>query len=372
MMLAVPASGINDFAFNLYRSLNSESPETNIFISPISASTAIALLNAGAEGTTSEEICSMLGFEGQSSKEIDNFYKSLNGKISAADPSSRFESANSIWVSKDIHLKGNYVSRARKFYDAKVSGVDFSSYSSVDAINRWCSDKTEGKIHKIIREPDPNLKLMLVNALYFKAAWNFSRFPIVKDETFRRVGGAESPQKMMYKDGKFFYAKDDIFSIIEIPYGNGTFAMYILLPEDESEEGFRSAVEAVTADRWDSLTGMMNKKEVHLAIPKFKIEYEALMNDALMSLGMMTAFTPAADLSGISSAPLMVSFVKQKACLDVNEEGTEAAAVTSIGIKLTSMRQEEEPVIFRADRPFIFTICDRSTGAVLFIGQKVQ
>ena len=117
---------------------------------------------------------------------------------------------------------------------------------------------------------------------------------------------------------------------------------------------------------------MMNKKEVHLAIPKFKIEYEALMNDALMSLGMMTAFTPAADLSGISSAPLMVSFVKQKACLDVNEEGTEAAAVTSIGIKLTSMRQEEEPVIFRADRPFIFTICDRSTGAVLFIGQKGQ
>lgn len=372
MLAATPQHNMDDFAFGLYHEINGADPQQDLFISPFSAGTALALLNSGAAGTTADEICGMLGFEGTGPKVISTHFRDVTDAIGAADPATIFESANSVWVGKNISLKCAYRKNAGKFFDAQVSRTDFGDPSSVEAINRWCSEKTHGKIREILDSTDPGIRLMLVNALYFNAAWEFGDFPSVKDEQFTCIDGTKTDNAMMYKTRRFGYSEDDNFSMLEIPYGNGSFALYVLLPKDTTATGFSEASGRLDAAEWENLSSGIRSRQVSLVLPKFKMEYEVELNDALNALGMKEAFGTGARFPGISRVPLMVSYVKQKTYLDINEKGTEAAAVTSIGLRATSVAPVEIPLEFRADRPFIFIIRERTSGEILFIGQKVR
>lgn len=363
MILTIPGTDINGFAFRLFGKISATTPQEDVFVSPFSAATALSLLNEGASGETASEINGLLGMD---------FNLSLSDEIRRADPSTTFESANSLWIGKGISAKCCYVRKAKKEYGAEVSKADFGSQTGVDSINDWCSRKTHGKIERILDSAEPSTRMMLINALYFNGEWEFSESPVLRSEDFRTIGGADVRKTMMYKTDEFMYSEDDMFRMVEIPYGNKSFSMYVLLPKDESPEGFSNAASRISAERWNNLLSKMERVRVRLAIPKFKMEYSIELNDILSELGMKKAFTPSAEFPGISRTPLMVSYVKQKTYLDVNERGTEAAAVTAIAMKMTSVGPGNDPIEFIANRPFLFSIREAGTGAVLFIGQKVK
>lgn len=365
---------INAFGFNL----NSQMEQNNHyggkdrFISPYSASLALSLLSTGAQGNTASQINSMLGFSKVSTQEMDDFYALMTKSLVAVDPSATFESANSIWAAKGLTLKDGYVADAKKYFDAEVDS--FSGNEDVPRINKWCSDKTHGKITEIIKDLGA-ARAVLLNALYFNASWAFEDTPNVKKDWFRCLGSSRVKKEFFSTSGTFSYAEDDRFEMVRVPYGNGAFEMDVLLPKKfDGISAFSSDVNALTSERFEKLCGGSRPTKVILTMPKFRIESgEMELNDYLKALGMKDAFAAAADFSLISDEPLSVSKVLQKTYIDVTEKGTEAAAVTAIMI-LTSASPSAAsgPKEFKADRPFIFVIREQSTGAVLFIGQKVE
>ena len=360
---------VNAFAFDFYSSIQNGAEGKDCFVSPVSASVALSLLTSGAEGKTADEIHKALGIKA-GNREMNEFCLALCSKLLDADPETTIEIANSIWADKRISLKRNYVETSSKYYDASVRNVDFTNRETVVRINEWCSEKTHGCIESIVEELDPNTLLALINALYFKGEWS-DKFRDAEDDRFRTIDGKRSAIKMMSRTDSYFYSEDSRFRMVEVPYGNGAFVMDFILPVEDEPEAFSQASGALDVKQWNSLVSALAPTEVRVQIPVFKMEYTADLIPVLQNMGINLAFTPKADFSGISDTPLMVSQVIQKAFVDVNEKGTEAAAVTFIGVKMTSAGPDRT-IHFRADRPFLFAIRETSTGAILFLGQKVR
>ena len=337
-------AGANAFGLNVFRTINASDKTDDLFISPLSLSLALAMTSAGADGRTEAQMRSMLGFGEVTNAEMAEYFRKMTEALLSLDPRTTLQIANAIWTDKGITLKKGFVSDVTKYYHSEANSADMSATATIDAINRWCSDHTNGKIPKILDYNDRGLAVLLVNALYFNGTWT-TQFSDTFEGRFRALSGAGVSTPM------------------------GGFVMDLLLPVDE--KGFEKAVCSLDADEWNALTGSLRSREVHLEMPKFKMEYEILLNDALESLGMKDAFTGAADFSKMSDTGLCIDFVKQKTYVDVNEKGTEAAAVTAIGMKATSVGPSQT-VYFIADRPFVFAIREVSTGAILFIGQKTK
>jgi len=229
-------------------------------------------------------------------------------------------------------------------------------------------DHTKGLIKEVIDKTDPRDLMYLLNALYFKGIWttefdarNTSR------ETFTREDGSPQQVDMMQQNSRFNYAEDQILQMVQLPYGNRAFSMMVLLPK----EGKRLQ-DVVTATRqsdyWSDLKSGLQEVEVDLFLPKFKTTYSKKLNDVLTKMGMGIAFTDAADFSGMSDMPARISLVKQDTYINTDESGTEAAAVTTVGMVVTSMPSQPQKVVFNANRPFIYLIQENSTGAILFMG----
>lgn len=367
-----PSFDANDFAFRMYRQLETEQPGTTRFVSPFSASTALSLLTAGADGETASELCSVLGCEGMTPEQLNALCARQAIVLEAADKGVAMETANSVWAEGFLRIKKKYLRDASKYYDAVVKTMDFNDPATADAINGWCSDKTHGKIAEIVDRLAPGTVMALLNAVYFKGRWQFGEFPETIDDTFRCIDGRETPVTMMLRTRKFGYAADDCFEMVELPYGNGAFVMDILLPRNDVNRTFSSAVMHLDCKRWNALCHSLKITRVQLEIPKFRMEQETDLCDCLQAMGIRKAFTESAGFSGISRTPLCVGTVRQKAFVEVNETGTEAAAVTYIGVKTTAFRPEPDPVVFRADRPFVFVIREKNSGTILFIGQKTE
>ena len=256
--------------------------------------------------------------------------------------------------------------------------ADFSKQATVDRINGWCSEKTHGKIPSIMDEPDPRMVMALVNALYFNGKWSFDFDEKIKKEDFTTISGGKSKVDMMTAQLKS-YSEYDGFSMVSLPYGNGAFCMDVILPSEKEDFG-----KAVSRFNAATLRGLSENMDSGSQFEAFKQKLIGEINDlhiegmpkleTLNALGMNQAFTNTADFSAMAEKSLKISMVKQKTFIDVNEKGTEAAAVTVVGMVATSIGPSPEPrtVNFFADRPFLFVIRERSTEAILFIGQKVS
>lgn len=354
----------NSFGIDLFRE-TAIAEEANLMLSPLSASTALSMLLNGCDGETYRQIRDLLGYNDLSMEDINENYHSLVSQLLNVDPAVQLSLANAVWYRKDFAVKPAFLESMSVSYDAKTEALDFASPSALTTINNWAKDNTNGKIEKVLDEIGPDAVMFLMNALYFKGTWTWQ---FDKNLTVQRPFYPESgdPQnvEMMHSELPFrTYAGDD-FKAVELPYGQQNFSMVIVLPNASLE----SYLGSFNGNTWEEITASLAIVEPvsnEITLPKFKFDFEKMLNEQLKSLGMTDAFNPyTANLSGISDASIYVSFVKQNTYVDVNEEGTEAAAVTTIGIDYTSI---PESVV--VNKPFIFAIRERTSNTLLFIGK---
>ena len=358
----------NSFGFDVFHALYKED---QVLFSPLSASLALSMTATGSDGNTAKQMTSVLGFEGYTPDEVNGYYKKMVPALLKADPKTVFEIANSLWISDNISVKKSFTDDCEKYYASEVHPADFSLQATIDKVNKWCSDKTHGKIKSILDGPDPMLVMALVNALYFNGTWTYP-FPDVSKGKFNAISGKAVELDMMHVTSELSYAEYDGFRMVNLPYGNGAFSMKVILPKED--EDFGKAVKRFEANTLDKLNGKTSKKTVSVTMPKFTFECQSDLKEVLVGLGMEDAFDSfKADFSKMCDDKVYVSFVKQKTFIDVNDKGTEAAAVTIVGMAKNSVGGPEPEIIyFNADRPFLFVIQENSTGAVLFMGQKVS
>ena len=357
---AQPAEGSTvGFALSFFKSVDAFTPkDENLVVSPYSAGVVFSMLEEGAEGETKAE------FDG-----------ALNGCLfKAEDLGSNGEvvvkSANSAWVSDDFSIRNHYVSLLSKDYDAFITTQNFSDPATVKAINNWCSENTEGKITEIIDELGRSDVLVLVNALYFNAPWAKEFDP---GSTFEQVfhgASGDAKVQMMGSRTDYGYAEYQGFQMVELPYQGGRYSMYVVLPP--SGKDIDSYMPYLNESVYAEAMKLMTSREVVLQMPKFKLETSMILNDPMQKMGIRTAFSGAADFRNIAATgPLALSIVKQKCYIDVSEEGTEAAAVTSAQVRLTAVNRNPVPR-FIVDRPFLFFISDNQTENILFAGKIVN
>ena len=372
----------NTFAFNLLKTVYANEKEhANILLSPLSATLAFSMLNNGAAGTTQNEIQQTLGYVDASRGDINTFAQKMVNAMQSLDPRGKFESANSIWIQNGFPVFNDFKQINQKFYEAEIQNVDFSKPATLTTINKWCSDKTHGKIPEILEEINSLTCLMLINALYFKGYWTtpFSK-DLTTDKLFRASNGVEQKvPTMMKKEIKAGYTKFENCSALELPFGNGAFSLVVVLPDEETT--LSTVIEQMDEAWWNKVVDFNgfayeaflqgHTYLVNLEIPRFKIDYVRTLNTDLMSMGMKTPFdSKAADFSLISNLPLWVGLVKQKTFAQMDEEGMEAAAVTVIGMMGASgpSKLEVVQVDFKVNRPFLYFIKEQSTGLVFFAG----
>ncbi len=366
-------AGSNDFGVDLFiRTAGDENG--NMMISPLSASTALTMLLNGCGGNTYDQIKSMLKYQGSMTiGEVNAAYKSLVSQLLEADPKVKLALANAVWYRKGFVVKTPFLGTMNSDFTAHVEGLDFMSPSALQTINQWASDNTYGKIPKVLDDISPDAVMFLMNALYFKGIWSYEFDKTLTEERpFYPGGGSSVNVSTMTGEVGAKVVNGDSFRAIELTYGRTNFSMTLIVPE-ESITTFSSSFNAAM---WTSLTasldGMTEYGKTVVFMPRFKFSYEKYLNSQLKSLGMTDAFIDGlANLSGISDNRLYVDFVKQNTFVEVNEEGTEAAAVTTIGINLTSAGPHQTPT-FIIDKPFIFAIRERTTNTLLFIGQVVN
>jgi serine protease inhibitor len=365
--LAVANSG---FAFDLLKQIVKEQPDKNIFISPFSVSTALQMVGNGAAGKTKTEMQHVLKTDGLEPMELNAACKSLNQSLNSQSDAI-LNLANGIWYQKELHLKPGFISHNKYFFGAELAGVDFESPKSAQTINDWAEKKTRGKINDMFQFPFPPLmRVILANAIYFKGKW---REPFDKGQTKPRpfhLPGDESKQTpMMQQHRHFSYRETDGFQAVRLGYSGRYLDMILFLPKTNSSPQ-KLLAELSTASWQDDVLSQFEDREGTLVFPKFKVNYDVELNQPLESLGMKRVFDPrAADFSAMTDEPLFVSEVKQKSFVEVNEEGTEAAAVTGISVTAVgAMPVPQEPFEMFVDRPFFFVIVDERTQSILFMG----
>ena len=356
----------NSFAFGLLREASRRDSLDNFFISPLSATMALGMTMNGARGETFTGMRSTLGFGEMQPEEINAAYRSLIDLLLGLDGSVDMRLANSIWVRQNYPLHDAFVKSSQESFDARVSVLDFASPGAVGTINDWVSESTNGKIKTIMQRIDPDVVMYLINAVYFKGTWTQQFDPKrTQAAPFRRADGTEQRVQMMHlPEAEIRSFRSPEAEIVDLPYGREAYSMTLILPPEG--RGLEEWAGTLTDAQWQSWTGQLRETRMDVYLPRFRLEYEQVLNETLKALGMETAFDDAAaDFSGMSprGADLYIDEVKQKTFLEVNEKGTEAAAVTSV-----SMAETSGPPAFRADRPFLLAIRERLSGTLLFIG----
>ncbi len=362
------------FGFDLFNELRQTEENKNIFISPLSVSIALAMTLNGASGETEEAMTNTLQLQGLDSESTNVGYAGLRGALQTSDPKVTLTIANSLWARQDVPFNQDFLQRNAEYFSAEISTLDFMDPNTLTTINQWVNTNTNGKIPKILDEINSDLVLFLINAIYFKGTWQTEFDPAhTRDGTFYLATGDEKQVPMMTRSGDYRYYEnyDEMFQAISIPYGDGRMSMYIFLPYRESD--LNTFLGRLNSEQWENWIAQFHEQEIFLSMPKFKLEYEKTLNNPLQSLGMEIAFAPGrADFSRMADLEtlgknLYIGEVLHKAVVEINEEGSEAAAVTSIGIRATSL-----PPQFVVNRPFFFAIRDNETKTVLFMGNVVN
>lgn len=346
--------------------------DDNVMLSPLSASAALTMLLNGTDSETYAQIHTMLGYrDDQDLGAINQAYQSLSRQLLAADPDVKLALANAVFTNSrytaSAPFKATYLSTLTESFGALAQNLDFQAPATLDAINGWASDHTNGRVPKVLEEIDPDLVLLLMNALYFDGAWS-TPFDIqaTRDADFALADGSTVQVPTMTGTVPALVVGGDGYRAAELPYGRGNFSMVVMVPDGP----LAAFAERLRDGLWNDLTARLgaagDPAEVLIHLPTFTFESDELLNDHLKALGMTDAFhADTADLTPMHDDPrLQVSFVKQNTFIAVDERGTEAAAVTTIGVGAVSLG----PHLF-ADKPFVFAIRERTSGTLLFLGQ---
>lgn len=355
----------NEFGFDFLKEIAPLSGDDNSFVSPLSVSMALGMTYNGARADTEVGMRAALRYGTMSTAEINTGYRGLVDLLVGMDPSVNFTIANSIWYREGFSVEPAFITANQDSFDAEVTALDFSAASAPGTINDWVQTKTNGRIDEIVDGPiDPLTVMFLIDAIYFKGTWTYEFDPDkTYDGTFKTQAGADKTVRMMSQIADFKNANMAGYSALSLPYGHELFQMTILLPDAGR------TVDEVAADlnpqSWSELQAALTLGEIDVVLPRFELEYERSLNDVLSTLGMGVAFTSDADFTGINPAgDLYISDVKHKTFVRVDEEGTEAAAVTSVEVETLSPGPT-----FRVDRPFLFLIHDQHSGAIVFAGK---
>lgn len=367
----VAGSG-NDFSFALFQQVAKADAGKNVFISPLSASMSLGMTMNGAAGSTLDGMRTALRVGGADIGQIDAGYQGLIALLRGLDPTTTFQIANSIWYRSTFSFRQPFLDTTKKYFDARVQGLDFDDVAgSLSTINGWVSDNTGGRIPTILDDITSDEVMFLINAIYFKGAWQY-RFDAkgtgpsafhAADGTTQNVPFMNRPE---YQKPLFRAGTTNGLAIAELPYGNGAFAMDIVLDQFDPRASIDSIAAQLNANGWAALIGSLTDTDEAFAMPKFTMTYDRTLNDDLSALGMGVAFTDEAAFPGMSAVPLMLSFVKQKAFVTVDETGTTAGASTITGAAPTSLRE------FRVASPFIFVIRERQSGTIVFMGKMLK
>jgi serine protease inhibitor len=360
--------GYTGFGFELFRALLAEAPSSNLFISPTSAAFALAMTYNGAVGETQRAMARVLGVDGLSRDQVNRNNLRWFESLVNSGRSVELSLANSLWIRQGFPVGPSFLDRNREFYRADVQELDFGDPAAPGIINAWVAQSTRGKIPEIVDQIPVNVVMYLINALYFQGDWShpFDR-RLTRDEPFTLPDGSRKTVPMMVQDRSFRLLRGDGFSALELPYGNGRFAMVLALPDQGSTlHDFYARLEP---GRWEQWMDAFQEQRVMVSLPRFQLEWESSLNEALIGMGMGVAFAAGPvphDFTAMSPANPWIDEVKQKTHLEVDEEGTTAAAVTSVAM-VTSMPPE-----MRFDRPFFLAIYDHATRTVLFLGQVAE
>ncbi len=370
--LAIDASVANittSFAFDFFNQVQDEyTASENIFLSPLSLHMALGMVVNGAKGETQKEIIKALHAENIDLKKLNDTYKKLLRDLPAVDPKVQMALANAIFHKNSFPFEAAYLRQMNTDFKAEVKGLSFQP-SDVDVINQWASDHTNGKISKVLQTIDPELVMILMNALYFKGDWT-TQFDKknTKDERFTGENNTSKMVEMMKQEAVFNYRETENYQAVNLPYGNQHFRATIILPKDGKTVA--DVLSNFKTTEWNMLQNTLRGKKVIVSLPKFKLELEKELNKTLQKMGMVKSFTEQADFTTMSKEkPLFVGFVKQNTFVEVNEEGTEAAAVTSVGIGTTSYPGPPKIIHVNCNKPFAFIISEKTSNTILFMGR---
>ena len=358
------------FGFKLYSQLLRESAEKNIFVSPSSVALCLTMAYNGAGGATRAAMARALETEGLSLDELNRAYAGFRAALENPDAKVKLQIANSLWARQGAPFKPDFLQRTRDYFGARVTALNFDDPAAPATINQWVSEKTNGKIDKIVDQIDANSVLFLINAIYFKGAWEktFDKAK-TREQDFTLVGGTKRVP-MMSQSGNYAYLESSDFQAVSLPYGGGRVSFYVFLPSPSSS--LAAFEKSLNESSWQQWMDQFRATDGDISLPRFRVTYEASLNDALKAMGMGVAFDPAqADFSGMmdtSDQRVYISRVKHKTFAEVNEEGTEAAAVTSTEMRTTSMQAPRRRFRMIVDRPFFCAIRDNTSGTILFMG----
>lgn len=357
----------NRFAFDLFRSVNTRFLDTNVFISPLSASLALGMTLNGADGETFEGMSQALRLVETDRSRINAAYRDLIDLLLDLDPSVDMRIANAIWYRDDFPFHQSFLDTASHYFNARVAGLDFSDPATVPRINAWVDTATAGKITDVIDGLDDSIVMLLMNAIYFKGSWRSQFDPaLTQNAPFATERGTSYSARMMHLETQqVALASLNGVQALDLPYGNAAFTMTAILPPSSTDVD--AFIETLDQSRWEAIIGALHHTKADVYLPKFRMAWEDTLNSDLKSMGMENAFCEGcANFTRMSPVgdQLFIDFVKQNTFVDVNEEGTEAAAVTTVGVGVTSL-----PPSIRFDRPFVFVIRERLTGTILFMGK---
>lgn len=362
---AIAAS--NQFAFDLFRSINTRFADSNLFISPLSASIALGMVLNGADGETFDGMVEALRLGATDLSRINAAYRDLIALLLELDSSVDMRIGNAVWYREGYPFHQAFFDTVSHYFDAHVEGLDFANPASVSRINAWVDTATAGKIKKVLDGLDGNLVMVLMNAIYFKGIWRSQFDPDnTRDAPFTLESGGSHTARMMHLERtKVAVATHEGAQAVDLPYGRAAFTMTAILPPQGTDVD--AFIATFDQSKWDAIIQGLHHDEVDVYLPKFQMEWEDTLNSDLKAMGMENAFCDGcANFLRMSPVgdQLSISFVKQNTFVNVNEEGTEAAAVTTVGIRETSL-----PPAIRFDRPFVFVLRERLSGTILFMGK---
>ncbi len=365
----------NRFAFDLYQKLT-EQNQNNLFFSPYSISSALAMTYAGARNNTARQMADVMYFQKLGDKLHPGYGLMIERmNTGSRDAAYQLNVANALWGQQGFDFLESFLNLVRRNYQAGLQRVDFRRTEAArQTINQWISEKTQGKIEELLKTGDLSAltRLVLTNAIYFKGNWS-SQFKEeqTRKEPFYLIDGETVQAPLMHQTNRFGYMEDKLFKLLELPYAGEDLSMVILLPKKRRGlPEFEQNIEPQILTQW---LRRIHTGEVKVAIPKFKMTYRCYLSSILTGLGMQDAFdSQKADFSGMTGhKDLHISSVIHQAYVDVNEEGTEAAAATGVTMRATAVQPRPTPV-FRADHPFIFMIRDKQTNSILFWGRVMN
>ncbi|MFC2090111.1 serpin family protein [Bacteroidota bacterium] len=360
----------NEFGLELFREINEADDNQNIMISPASVSLALGMTYNGAETSTKEAFEEVLNYEGLTRDEVNKISQDLVEALLIDTRDNLVEIANSIWYNEGFPVKEDFISDNRMYYDAEIRELNFMSQGAIDEINKWVSDKTHDKIDKIIEELSPEAMMVLINALYFNCIWEYEFDPdhTLLENFYNEDGTIYGEVDLMTTESSFNYAEGENYKAVELPYKDHKYSMHLILPDVETS--LNELITLLDGETWNKWIEAYNEyEEVQLTMPKFTFAFERSLRSDLIEMGLGVAFSGQADFSGISDISLLISEVIHKTYIDVNEEGTEAAAVTAVVMELTSVIPGEEKKFLRLDRPFLFAITENTSKSIVFIGK---